>query len=98
MASVHLPDHATERCAQLHLEAGDPAAARPILRDALRVEPYDERLWRALLRAEHAAGNTGAVRNLAGRLRSVLEEGLGEDPQPETEDLLRTLLQRRATS
>jgi LysM repeat protein len=51
--------------------AGDPAAARRAAARGLRAEPTSEVLHRDLLRLEHSAGNTSAVRAIARKISDV---------------------------
>ncbi len=54
------------------------AQAELMLRRALRVSPYDERLYRALLRAADAQGNRAALRSTMAELLSVAGKGATE--------------------
>lgn len=78
---------AARELAELELEQGDPhGAIRPIER-LLEREPYDESAHRMLIRAYHESGDTAlAVRHYQA-LVSLLKRELGEDPQPETNEL-----------
>jgi hypothetical protein len=60
---------AADVLAGLELAAGDPAAAGRAARTGLAGDAGAEQLWRALMRAEHAAGNLSGVRveSLPGR-------------------------------
>ncbi len=64
---------AADLLAELELAAGDPAAAARAARTGLAGDSGAEQLWRALMRAEHAAGNSdrspGDVEPVPGRNR-----------------------------
>jgi DNA-binding SARP family transcriptional activator len=72
-----------------------------MVRQALRVSPYDERLYRALLRAAHAQGNRAGLRSTMAHLRVLAgaADERGADPlecaptwiHPRTEALYREL-------
>ena len=65
--------------AGLLLAAGDPVGAARAARTGLTADPAAERLWRAVLRAEHAAGNGAGMREawqrLAGAVADVAADG-----------------------
>ena len=52
---------AAEHLGNLLLRRGDPWGARRSARRGLRATPYDERLYRVLMRAAHAAGDAAGV-------------------------------------
>jgi hypothetical protein len=79
--------------ADLRLAAGNPEAAVDAVRSGMRGSPADEELWRALLRATHATGDTrrlaDAVESLQRQTQAVHgERGL----HPKTEALVDELL------
>ncbi len=76
--------HAIER-----LDSGDAGAAEWACRQGLKVSPYDERLYRALMQAADAAGNRVGVVAIMDELRSVVYEGVEpfDGVHPETEEL-----------
>jgi DNA-binding SARP family transcriptional activator len=76
-----------ERLGMLHLDAGDPEQANWAARRGLAASPYDERLYRVLMRAAHAAGNPAGVEALWQELLAVLDTDLDlvdEDLHPDT--------------
>jgi DNA-binding SARP family transcriptional activator len=87
------------------LSRGDEAEW--VVRRALAVSPYDERLYRGLLRATAAQGNRVALRSTMAQLLTLAGEAPGDRPvglsgrgvsawsclHPETTDLYRELLE-----
>jgi DNA-binding SARP family transcriptional activator len=83
-----------ERLGLLHLDAGDPEQANWAARRGLAASPYDERLYRVLMRAAHAAGNPAGVETLWQELLTVLGTDLDlvdEDLHPNTVALYTSL-------
>ena len=83
------------RLGELLLERGDAIGARRAARRGLRGAPYDERLYRVLMRAAHLANHAAGVESVMRELTDVL----GVDPDGTegcTRDLYRDL--RRAPS
>jgi DNA-binding SARP family transcriptional activator len=83
-----------ERLGLLHLDAGDPEQANRAARRGLAASPYDERLYRVLMRAAHAAGNPAGVETLWQELLAVLGTDLDlvdEDVHPDTVALYTSL-------
>jgi hypothetical protein len=79
--------------AALELAAGDPAAAARAARIGLAGDAGAEQLWRALMRAEHAAGNLSGVREAWSRcLDAISEIAPDGEPHPGTAALYRELL------
>jgi DNA-binding SARP family transcriptional activator len=80
------------------LDSGDPARAEAAARRAVLASPWDERLYRLLMRAAHAAGNRAGVDATVRQLATVLEAE-GADPlkavHPETAALYRQLTSTR---
>jgi DNA-binding SARP family transcriptional activator len=85
---------------------GDGAGAEWTVRRALRISPYDERLYRALVRAADAQGSRAGLRSTMAELRFLaamgdLVEGSGQAEEgatlmhPRTEALYRELTQDR---
>jgi DNA-binding SARP family transcriptional activator len=84
---------AAEMLADLELAAGDPAAAARAARTGLAGDVGAEQLWRALMRAEHAAGNLTGVREAWSRcLDAIAEIAADGQPHPRTAALYRELL------
>ena len=81
--------------AVLELEAGDPAAARRAARLGLAAAAAVEQLWRLLMLAEDAAGNTAGVHSAwSGCLAAITDIAPAGDPHPDTAALYRELTGR----
>ena len=80
------------------LRAGDPRGAEWSARRGLLVSPYDERLYRMLLRAADAAGNPGGVESVMTELVRVVADEIEpvESVHPSTLALYRSLSRRGA--
>jgi DNA-binding SARP family transcriptional activator len=74
---------AAETLSELALAACDPAAAVRAARIGLAADPSAEQLWRATMRAEHAAGNLAGVRGAWGRCLDVVSE-VAADGRPDS--------------
>ncbi len=72
-----------ETLAELALAASEPAAAVRAARIGLAADPSAEQLWRATMRAEHAAGNLAGVRGAWGRCLDVVAE-VAADGRPDS--------------
>lgn len=87
---------ANRLCARL-LDSGQPDRAEAAARVALRAVPYDESLYRVLMRCADAAGNRAKLDALLDELGRLLE--CRENPlaavHPETAALYRALASRR---
>lgn len=82
-----------ELLAELELAAGDSAAAARAARTGLAGDTGAEQLWRALMQAEHAAGNLTGVRDAWSRcLDAIAEIAADGQPHPRTAALYRELL------
>ncbi|MGH9169599.1 MAG: AfsR/SARP family transcriptional regulator [Acidimicrobiales bacterium] len=85
------------RLAEHHLASADPQAAEWALRRALIVSPFDERLYRLLMRACDALGNRAGVAGALRTLATALD--WAGDPlaivHPETATLYNRLVGRR---
>ncbi len=78
--------------AQLELAAGEPRAARRAARIGLSAESAAEQLWRAVMRAEHEAGNpAGVTEAWTSCLDAIAEIAPGGEPHPDTERLFHQL-------
>jgi DNA-binding SARP family transcriptional activator len=78
--------------AELDLAAGDGRASAHAARVGLGVDPADERLWRALMRAEHEAGRPAGVQEAWNACQAVLADiALDGRPHEDTEALHREL-------
>jgi DNA-binding SARP family transcriptional activator/LysM repeat protein len=76
-----------ERLGELCLDAGDPKRATWAARRGLDASPYDERLYRLLMRAAHADGNPAGVETVWHELLTVLGADLDyvdQDVHPDT--------------
>lgn len=83
--------------AELELAAGDSSASGRAARAGLACDPAAEKLWRALMRAEHAAGNPSGVREAWDRcLEAIADIAPGGQPQPETAALYQQLTRENA--
>ena len=86
---------AAEALSALELAAGDRAAAARAARAGLAADSSAEQLWRALMRAEHVAGNLAGVREAWRRcLDQIAEIAPGAEPHPQTAVLYRKLTER----
>ena len=85
------------RLAGACLRSGDPRGAEWAARRGLVVSPYDERLYRMLLRAADAAGNPGGVESVMAELVRVVADEIEplESVHPSTLELYRSLSRRR---
>ncbi len=89
---------AAELLAALELDAGDPSASARAARAGLAGDVAAEQLWRALMRAEHVAGNLSGVREAWQHCLGVIADiAPAGEPHPDTAALYRELL-RSATS
>jgi DNA-binding SARP family transcriptional activator len=82
------------------LERGEADAASWSARQALRVSPYDERLYRILMRAADAAGHPAGVESVLDELITLVAEDVEpfDAVHPETLELYRELSRRRRPS
>ena len=72
---------AAELLAELELRGGDPSASARAARTGLAGDVSAEQLWRALMRAEHAAGNLAGVREAWSRSTSSSRTAAGHSPR-----------------
>ena len=87
------PFLAAELLAELELAAGDPSAAARAARTGLAGDVAAEQLWRALMRAEHAAGNLAGVREAWSRcLDTMTDIAADGEPHPDTAALYQQLI------
>jgi hypothetical protein len=86
------------RLAGACLRAGDPRGAEWAARKGLLASPYDERLYRMLLRAADAAGNPAGVESVMSELIKLVADDVEplDSVHPSTMDLYRSLTRRRA--
>jgi DNA-binding SARP family transcriptional activator len=85
------------RLAGACLRAGDARGAEWSARKGLLVSPYDERLYRMLLRAADLAGNPAGVEAVMAELVRLVAEGVEplESVHPSTLQLYRSLTRRK---
>jgi DNA-binding SARP family transcriptional activator len=84
---------AAELLAELELAAGDPSASARAARAGLSGDAAAEQLWRAVMRAEHAAGNLAGVREAWRRcLDTMTDIAADGEPHPETAALYQQLI------
>ena len=84
---------AAELLAELELAAGDPSAVGPRRPDRAGRRRAAEQLWRALMRAEHAAGNLAGVREAWSRcLDTMADIAADGEPHPDTAALYQQLI------
>jgi DNA-binding SARP family transcriptional activator len=89
---------AAELLASLELAAGDASASARAARAGLAGDVAAEQLWRALMRAEHVAGNLSGVREAWNHCLGVIADiAPAGEPHPDTATLYQELL-RSATS
>jgi DNA-binding SARP family transcriptional activator len=76
---------------------GDASLAARAAEQGILASPYDERLYRLLMRASDALGNPAGIRSAMGRLAAVLEDDVEplESVHPETRALYEALMRRR---
>jgi len=84
---------AAHRLSEIRLAEGDPDGAVAAVRSGLLLASDDEGLWRALLRAVHATGDTSRLRAVVDALhRRAASHPYGGGMAPETEALIDDLL------
>ncbi|MGD0880630.1 MAG: BTAD domain-containing putative transcriptional regulator [Acidimicrobiales bacterium] len=85
------------RLAGACLREGDPRGAEWAARRGLVVSPYDERLYRMLMRAADAAGNPSGVESVMAELVRVVADEIEpiESVHPSTLALYRSLSRKR---
>ncbi|MHB1433454.1 MAG: AfsR/SARP family transcriptional regulator, partial [Streptosporangiaceae bacterium] len=85
--------------ARLEIRAGNAAAGCRAARAGLAAESTAEQLWRALMSAEHAAGNpAGVVAAWSSCLAAIAEIDPGADPHPDTQLLFHRLSGQRVSA
>ncbi len=83
---------AAETLAEFELATGSARAAAKAARAGLMAEASAEQLWRAVMRAEHAAGNLAGVTEAWRRCLDAIEDvAPGGEPHPDTAALYRQL-------
>jgi hypothetical protein len=86
------------RLAGMYLRRGDAAGAEWSARKGLLVSPYDERLYRMLLRAADSAGNPAGVESVMSELIRLVADDVEpfDSVHPSTMELYRSLTRRKA--
>jgi len=83
---------AADALAEFELAAGSPRASGRAARAGLLAEPSAEQLWRAVMRAEDAAGNLAGVTEAWRRCLDAIEDIAPDgEPHPDTVALYRQL-------
>jgi DNA-binding SARP family transcriptional activator len=82
------------------LEADDPRGAEWAARQGLLVSPYDERLYRTLMRAADLSGNPAGVESAMSELVRLVADDIEplDSVHPSTMDLYRSLTRGRHVS
>jgi len=85
------------RLAGTYLQQGDAGGAEWAARKGLLVSPYDERLYRMLLRAADSAGNPAGVESVMSELVRLVADDVEpfDSVHPSTMDLYRSLSRRK---
>ena len=85
------------RLAGASLRSGDPGGSEWAARKGLLVSPYDERLYRMLMRAADGAGNPAGVEAAMEELVRLVADGIEplDSVHPSTLQLYRSLSRRR---
>jgi DNA-binding SARP family transcriptional activator len=85
------------RLAGAYLHQGNAGAAEWAARKGLQVSPYDERLYRMLLRAAESAGNPAGVESVMSELVRVVADEVEpfDSVHPSTMELYRSLSRRK---
>jgi DNA-binding SARP family transcriptional activator len=88
------------RLAGSFLSRGDPRGAQWAARQGLLVSPYDERLYRMLMRAADLAGNPAGVESVMSELVRLVADDIEplDSVHPATMELYRSLTRRRIGS
>jgi len=82
-----------EMLAALELDAGDASASARAARAGLAGDVAAEQLWRALMRAEHVAGNLSGVREAWNHCLGVIADiAPAGEPHPDTAALYQELM------
>jgi DNA-binding SARP family transcriptional activator len=84
---------AADLLSELELAAGDSPAAARAARAGLAADIGAEQLWRALMRAEHGAGNLAGVREAWARCLDMIADIAADgEPHPDTAALYQQLI------
>jgi DNA-binding SARP family transcriptional activator len=81
-----------ELAGRARLEAGDPRGALDLAERGLAVDELNEAFWRLAMEAEGSLGLRQSLEERYERLRALLDERLGLEPQRDTRLLCRRLL------
>jgi DNA-binding SARP family transcriptional activator len=82
---------AASRLAELHQQAGDPQHALDIVEQAVRWDPYNERLYQQIMRIHAQQGRMEEIRRTHRRLELRMVD-LDDDPSEPTRQLRDKLL------
>ncbi len=82
---------ATFKLAELLEVQGEVESAVHALNRGIEVDPLCEEFYRRAIKIEASLGRTSAARTRYQKLTSVLADELGEDPDPQTQELMRRL-------
>jgi len=80
---------ATVKLADLLEVQGEAASAVQVLDRGIEVDPLCEELYRRAIKIEASIGRTNAARIRFQKLTTVLADELGEDPDPQTQELMK---------
>lgn len=93
LADVRL--RALECLGEIWIDHADPALAARDAAEAIGLDPFRETAHQLLIRAHLAAGDHAAAVRAYVECRQVLGDELGTTPAPETEELIRPILEER---
>jgi DNA-binding SARP family transcriptional activator len=85
------------RLAHLLTEASEQVEALAVLDRAIEADPVCEDLTRRAMAIEAGLGRRAAALSRYKKIEAVLENELGVEPDPETQDLVRQLVHQRGT-
>lgn len=87
-----LYDQAATQLIDAYLAVDRPEAALPLLREAVDLNPLDERRWGQLMLALDQAGRRSEALDAFSQARTVLVDQLGLDPSTRLQRIHRTIL------
>lgn len=88
---------AVDALAQVYLARGDHPLTIMMARELIGLEPYREAGYRHLMNAHVASGDRAEAVRVYARLRELLREELGVDPDPETQRVFEQLVRAGAS-
>jgi DNA-binding SARP family transcriptional activator len=86
------------RAAELRLDAGDAAAAAALAGRALRIDATAEPAWRAGMLALAVVGNRAGALEMWEECGRVLDDRIGTEPEPATQELAARIRRERQWS